>query len=99
MKTNLSADGLVAVCENPGSMNLRSDTIQKWFKEAIERTELTAEQEVQIAKLGEFSYNRALLLKTNLSGDGLVAVCEYPGSMNLRSNTIQKWFKEAIERT
>ena len=99
LRTNLSGDGLVAVCENPGSMNLGSDTVQKWFKEAIERTELTAEQEVQIAKLGKFSYNRALLFRTNLSGDGLVAVCENPGSMNLNSSTVQKWFKEAIERT
>ena len=82
--SELHSDGLIALCTNP---------------EAIERTELTAEQQVQIAKIGEFAYNQALLLSTNLTAEGLVAICENPGTLNLKSTTVQKWFKEAIERT
>ena len=97
--SELHSEGLIALCTNPEPMNLKNDTVQEWFNEAIERTELTAEQEVQIAKIGEFAYNQALLLKTNLTGAGLVAVCENPGSMNLKNDTVQKWFNELIERT
>ena len=97
--SELHSEGLIALCTNPEPMNLDNDTVQKWFNEAIARTELTADQEVQIAKIGEFCYNQALLLRTNLTGSGLVAVCENPGSMNLDNDTVQKWFNEAIERT
>ena len=46
----MTADGLVAVCENPEDLNLDNNTVQDWFKDAIERTELTAEQKALIAK-------------------------------------------------
>jgi len=97
--SELHSDGLIALCTNPEPMNLKSNTVQKWFKEAIERTELTAEQQVQIVKIGEFAYNQALLLSTNLTAEGLVAICENPGTLNLDNDTVQSWFKEAIKRT
>lgn len=97
--SELHSNGLIALCINPEPMILGSGTVQKWFEEAIERTELTAEQQVQIAKLGKFAYSRALLLNPNLTAEGLVAVCESPDELNLKNRTVQKWFKEAIERT
>ena len=97
--SELNSDGLIALYTNPEPMNLNNNTVQNWFKDAIERTELTAEQEVQIARIGKFAYNRALLLSTNLTADGLVAVCENPGGLNLNNNTVQNWFKDAIKRT
>ena len=48
--SELHSEGLIALCTNPEPMNLDNDTVQKWFNEAIERTELTADQEVLIAK-------------------------------------------------
>ena len=47
--SELHSEGLIALCTNPEPMNLNSDTVQKWFKEAIERTELTEEQKALIA--------------------------------------------------
>ncbi len=99
LNTNLTAEGLVTICENPGTLNLDNDTVQSWFEEAIERTELTAEQQIQIIKIGEFAYNRALLLNTNLTAEGLVTICENPGTLNLDNATVQSWFKDAIKRT
>ena len=46
----LHSDGLIALCTNPKPMNLWNNKVRKLFKEAIERTELTAEQKVKIAK-------------------------------------------------
>ncbi len=99
LSSKLTAEGLVAICETPKALNLNNNTIREWLRKAIERTELTAEQQVQIAKLGKFAYSRALLLNPNLTAEGLVAVCESPDELNLKNRTVQKWFKEAIERT
>ena len=97
--SELHSDGLIALCINPKPLNLKSAIVQDWFKEAIERTNLTTEQQVQIAKIGEFAYSKALLLSTNLTAEGLVAICENPGTLNLKSDIVQNWFKEAIGRT
>ena len=99
LRTKLTPEGLVAVCENPGDISLENIGLKRMFRKAIERVELNAEQEVQIAKLGEFTYNTALLLRTKLTPEGLVAVCENPGSMNLKNKNIQQLFKNAIKRT
>ena len=98
-KSDLTGDGLVAVCENPGNINLDNSNIKKLFEDAFERTALTAEQEVLIAKLCEPAYSYALLSKSDLTGDGLVAVCENPGNINLDNYNIRKLFKETFERT
>lgn len=97
--SELNANGLIALCTKPSPMNMRNAEVQSWFIEAIERTELTAEQEVQIAKIGNFTYSKALLLKTNLTAEGLVAICENPVNLNLHNDEVKKWFREAIERT
>ena len=60
---------------------------------------MTADQQVRIAKIGEFAYNRALLLSSNLTAEGLVAICQNPGTLNLDNITVQGWFKDALERT
>ncbi len=98
-RTKLTADGLIAVCETSGALNLLNEDVQNWYAEAIERTNLTAEQEVHIAKLGRFPYSRGLLFRTKLTADGLIAVCETPGDLNLQNEDVQNWFAEAIERT
>ncbi len=99
LSANLTAEGLVAICENPSPFNLDDDTVQSWFKEAIKRTNLTAEQQVQIIKIGEFAYTKALLLSANLTAEGLVAIYENPSPFNVDNDTVQGWFKEAIKRT
>ena len=99
LSSHLTSDGLVAVCENPGDLNIKNYQVQEWLMDAIERTELTSEQEVRIAKIGKIAYSQALLLSTHLTSDGLVAVCENPGDLNLKNNQVQKWFKDAIKRT
>ena len=98
--SELSAEGLIALCIDPYPMNLNSTTVRGWFKEAIERVELTADQQVQIVKIGEYAYTTALLLSVNLKGEGLVAICEnIPSKLNINSVTVKSWFKDAIKRT
>ena len=94
--TQLTGEGLIAICENPG--NLPLDFVQNLFNEAMERTELTPEQEVKIAKLGKRTYNTALLWRTNLSADGLAAICENPEILPLQNPTFKKMFNEVVER-
>lgn len=97
-KSDLTGDGLVAVCENPGNINLDNSNIKKLFEDAFERTTLTTEQEVQIASLGKSTYSYALLSKSDLTSDGFVTVCENPGPLNLENSNIQKWFTDARKR-
>ena len=97
--TELSSDGLVALCTNPSPFVLENYEVQEWFRNAIAQTELTAEQEVKIAKMGKATYARALLLDPNLTPDGLVAVCENSKCLNLRNLEVQDWFRDAVART
>ena len=50
LSNNLTAEGLIAICEKPRGLDLNSPTVQKMFKNAIQRTELTEAQKVKIAK-------------------------------------------------
>lgn len=94
---NLNADGLIALCTNPDPLNIDNSQIQIIFAEAIERTELTSEQQVQIASIDEFVYSKGLLLKTDLSQEGLVEVCKNPGNIILDHQLISL-FAQAMER-
>ena len=97
--TELSSTGLVAICTNPRPLALENSEVQDWFKNAVAQTELSAEQEVEIAKMGKVAYARALLLDPSLTPEGLVAVCENSECLNLRNIEVQGWFLEAFMRT
>ena len=97
--SGLTAEALVAICKNPKSLNLISTNVQNWFQSAIERTTLTSEQEVEIANTGKYAIQKALLLRTNLTGAGLVALCKTPKVFNFSSTNVQSWFQSALERT
>lgn len=99
LSNDLSAEALVEICKNTKVFNLNNTTVQGWFRDAINRTNLTAKQQVQIAEIGRPIYKEALLLSNNLSAEGLIAVCENPRGLNLNNPTVQKWFKNAIQRT
>ena len=97
--TKLTAEALVAICENSEGFDLNIDAVKKQFKEAFERTELTNEQQVQIAKIGKFVYSETLLESTKLTAEALVAICENSGEFDLNIDTVQRQFKEAFART
>lgn len=96
--SGLTAEALVAICKNPKSLNLISTNVQNWFQSAIERTTLTSEQEVEIANTGEYAIQKALLLRTNLTAEGLIALCKNPKGFNLCSMNVQSWFENAVKR-
>ena len=96
---NLHSEALIALCNHPEPMNLENEEVQSWFKNAIKRTELTTKQQVQIAKIGNFVYNSALLLRDKLSAEGLLVICQKAEVFNLENEDVQSWFKNAIKRT
>ena len=55
--------------------NCSSEEVEWWYN-AVEKAELTAEDEVRLAKLDEGVVNTALLLRSNLTSEGLIATCE-----------------------
>lgn len=99
LKKDLSADGLVELCINPGHMNLDSDTVRKWYLDALERIVTSEEHQLKMVASGNFAILRALMLSKNLKGETLAAISESPGSMNLDSEIIWNWFEKAVKRT
>lgn len=69
------------------------------YIDAFDRVDLTVDQQVLIASMSNYVYNKGLLLSSKLTGEGLVAVCENSQCFNLESESIKKLFKNAIERT
>lgn len=99
LKNDLSADGLVELCINPGHMNLDSDTVRKWYFDALERIIPSEEYQLKMVASGNFAILRALMLSKNLKCEALAAISESPGSMNLDNETIWNWFEKAVKRT
>lgn len=100
LSNDLSAEGLVEICKNTRIFNLDDPKVQGWFRDAINRTNLTSKQQVKIAEIGRRPvYREALLLSNNLTAEGLIAICEKPRGLDLNSPTVQKMFKNAIQRT
>lgn len=94
----LKSSALVEICENPSNFNFDNSTVQDWFKKAMERTKLKPEQEVRIAKCKSYTIKLALLRKSDISGDGLVAFCENPGTVNLENENVMDWLNSAVKR-
>ena len=84
----LHSEALIALCNHPNPMNLKNEEVQGWFQNAITRTKLTAKEEVQIAKIGNFVFNRGLLLRKNLSAEGLLVICEKADLFNLKNKEV-----------
>ena len=93
-KKNLTGEELVAICSNPGHLDLGRNKVQRWFEEAFERTELSAEEQIQVLELDKEFYNELLLQNTNLTGQALVEICKY----SIKNSDVQDWIEKAFER-
>ena len=99
LSSKLNSDGLIALCLNPKPLKIKDSTIQEAFEKAIKKVELTEKQQIQIAQIGETVYSKALLLSPNLTPEGLIAICENPGKLNLKDDATLELFKNAIKNT
>lgn len=95
----LKGSALVEICENPANFNFDNSLVQDDFNKAMERTNLKSEQEVRIAKCKSYTIKLALLRRSKLTGEGLVAFCENTGEVNLDSETVRRWIDQAMKRT
>lgn len=95
----LKSSALVEICENPSNFNFDNREVQSWFNRALERTKLKPEQEVRIANCKSYAIKLALLKRSKLTGDGLVAFCQNPGNVNLESESVMDWLNKAVRRT
>lgn len=96
-RTKLTGEGLVILCQNTGNINVDdSSTVYEWFEKAIERTKLTAYQELEIAKTEKIAIIRALLLRSKINGTTMVQLCEKTGNLNLDSQTVWGMYEKAI---
>jgi len=71
----------------------------EWFYNEVEKAELTAEDEVKLAKLDEGVLHNALLLRSNLTAEGLIATCEaeFKGSYGYGSKQMEM-LNNAVKR-
>lgn len=95
LKQNLTGEELVAICSNPGHLDLERNRVQRWFSEAFERTELSVQEQLQVIELDKEFFNEALLDSSNLTGEALVEVCRYASSTDSK---VRSWIEEAFER-
>jgi len=100
LRSNLTAEGLIATCEAEfeGSYGYGSKQMEM-LNNAVERVELTAEDEVKLAKLDESILHNALLLRSNLTAEGLIATCEaeFKGSYGYGSKQMEM-LNNAVKR-
>ena len=99
LKKDLTATGLVELCRNPGSMNLDSDTVRRWYLDAVKRSKPSEKQQLKMVESKNFAILRALLLSEELKGETLAAISESPGTMNLDCQDVWTWFERATRRT
>lgn len=90
---------LVEICENPSNFNYDNPLVQDDFNKAMERVKLKPEQEVRIAKCKSYTIKLALLRRSKLTGEGLVAFCENTGEVNLESGSVRSWIDKAMKKT
>lgn len=90
---------LVEICEKPANFNFDNPLVKEDFNKAMERAKLQPEQEVRIAKCQSYTIKLALLRRSKLTGEGLVAFCENTGEVNLESETVRRWLDKAVKRT
>lgn len=95
----LRGSALVEICENPANFNFDNSLVQDDFNKAMERARLKPEQEVRIAKCKSYTIKLALLRRSKLTGEGLVAFCENTGEVNLESEAVRNWIDKAMKRT
>ncbi len=95
--SKLCGEALVEICTNPASFNFDNNTVQNWFERAVNETNLNANQEIKIARAKEFIIKRALILRKNITPEGLVALCQNTGKINMDDScVVYDWFKRAI---
>lgn len=99
LKDDLSAPGLIELCNNPGNMNLDSDTVRRWYLNAVNRIKPTEKQQLKMVASVNFAILRALLLSKELKAEALAAISESPGTMNTDNEMVWDWFEEAVKRT
>lgn len=94
----LKAETLIAISEDPGNLNTESETVWSWFENAVNKTELSVEQQVRMAKLKNFASKRALLWSKHLVYEAFLVICQNPGTFNMENDTVQKHFRETTKR-
>ena len=92
----LTGEELVMLCQE-NKFNMENTSVENWFVEAIERTELTSRQQVAIAHINEYVYHKAIILKTKISYDALLCLARN-SRFNLESPEVRQWFISAVER-
>lgn len=95
----LKAETLIAISERPANLNIdSSEVVWGWFEKAVNKTELSVEQQVRMAKLKNFASKRALLWSKRLSYEAFLAICQNPGTFNMENDTVQMHFRETTKR-
>lgn len=98
LSKELKPEALVAISKCPGNLNLDNDIVRKWFEDAVQRNELTDEQQVRMVKTNNFAAMRAILLNTNISYKAFLILCQNTKYFNMQSETVQRYFKNATRR-
>lgn len=94
----LNEKGLLALCIAPDPLNLSDKETRQLFDEAFKKVRLSQWHQVQVARLGEYTFNRGLLQSSVLKGEGLVEVCKNSEWMDLSNEKVQSWFQKAFKR-
>ena len=89
----------MTVCQNCQWMDLDNEKVQWLFKKGFATAKLSSKQVNEIVEIGNKFFTENLLLKKNLTGEELVAICSNSGHLDLGRNKVQRWFEEAFERT
>lgn len=97
-KEDLTARGLIELCENPGRLNLENKTVMLLYLDAINRTKPSEKDQLRMIKSQNIALLIALLISVELKPEALVAISESPGRINLESAYILKSFQEAVRR-
>lgn len=98
LRENLTAAGLVELCENSGSLNLENSLVESWYSNKINKIPITEKQQLKIARTKKFTMHKILLLSPKLKGETLVEISQNPGKLNLENTTVWEWFEDAVER-
>ena len=66
-RSTLSSRGLIAICENHSDININNVYVQQLFVNAFNRTKLTEKEEKRIAELDHYTFDKALILRDDIS--------------------------------
>ena len=91
----LSGDALVELCQFPRNLNLLEESVKSRYTEAIMRTLLTPIQQVKISTISNNTFQTALLLRSNLSYEALLRICQSPARFAFDIDTVKTMFESA----